>query len=211
MQRGTWQSGFIKANGDLHASDLRKASFNGGNVFNTTNVSLGLLALHGAYGTSQDYTTGANGANQIYFPIDGRPTSNPSWVRMSEMDLGSAGTNGLKWMGLMACNSLRQQNWNSMQSAGWKPFNGNLHLLLGANSVVDDGNLIIWAKYMLGLDLNPKETIYNAWRDSASFCVHRPVQFAIAGFDDCKQDMLTGTNSYTPQGNVFYDALPVAQ
>ena len=213
MARGAWQTSFVKDNGNLHASDLRKESLGGANVFNANNGSLGILSLHGGYGTSQDFdqASGANGAQQIYFPIDGRPNSGPSWVRMSEMDFGSPGTNGLKWMTLMACNSLRQQNWNSIRNAGWKPFNGNLHLLMGGNSLIDDDNLVLWAKFMLGLDLNRKRPIYDAWRDSAPYCRHLPVQFAIAGFDDCKQDMLTGTNSYTPQGSVFYDVLPVAQ
>jgi len=127
------------------------------------------------------------------------------------MNLGSPGTNGLKWAVLACCNSLRQQNWNSIRSAGWKPFNGNLHLLLGANSVIDAGNFRMFAKFMLGLDGQQRETIYNAWQDSAPYCRHRPVQFAITGFNDCKQDMLTGTNSYTPQGSVFYDPLPTVQ
>ena len=213
MARGAWQPGFNKKNNQLQASDLKKASLGGANIFNGSDISLGLLSLHGAYGTSPDYNqaSGANGATQIYFSVDGRPGAS-SYVRMSEMDFGSPGTNGLKWMALMACNSLRQQNWNSIRNTGgWKPFNNNLHLLLGANSIVDNGNERMWAKYMLGLDGQTQQTIMEAWSLSGHFCAHRPVTFAVAGYDDCKQDMLTGTNNVTPQGDVFYQSLPTQQ
>ena len=205
MARGAWQPGFVKENSQLRASDLRSASFGGANAFNN-NVSFGLVSLHGAYGTSQDYTSGANGAQQIYLAVDGRPSSAASWVRMSEMNLGSPGTNGLKWMVLACCNSLRQQNWNSIRNAGWVPFNQNLHLLLGANSIMDAGNFKIFPKKMLGLDGQQRETIEQAWFDSGAYCsgTTPPIYFAITGHNDCEQDMLTGTNSYTPQGGIFY-------
>jgi hypothetical protein len=204
MARGAWQPGFKKKDSQLLATDLRSSSAGGANVFNN-GVSFGVLSLHAGYGTSQDATPPANFAQQIYFAVDGRPNNTTAWVRMSELNLGSPGTNGLKWMVLACCNSLRQQNWNSIRNAGWLPFNGNLHLLLGANSVLDAGNQVIFAKYMLGLDNNPQQPIYNAWGNSEAGCLHHPVQFAATGYDDCKGDVLTGTNSYTPQGSVFYD------
>jgi hypothetical protein len=111
-------------------------------------------------------------------------------------------------MVLGCCNSLRQQNWNSIRNAGWKPFNQNLHLLLGANSVMDAGNYRMFVKFMLGLDGETRQTILQAWSLSGAWCRHGPVTFAVAGFDDCQNDMLSGTNSYTPQGSVFYQSLP---
>ena len=205
MARGAWGKGFFKKNTQLKASDLRSAAANGSNAFNTNGACLGLLSLHGAYGTAADYT--ANQAFQIYFPVDGRPGTS-EWVRMSEMDFGSSGTNGLKWMVLHACNSLREQNWNSLRTAGFTPFNRNLHLLLGANSIVDNGNEKVWAKFMLGLDGQAKRPILNAWQDSSRYCAHSPVEFAVAGYTDCKLDMLSGTNNITPSGSVFYQVLP---
>jgi hypothetical protein len=165
--------------------------------------------LHGAYGTSPDYDqpSGANGADQIYFPIDGRPNGGPSWVRMSEMDFGSPGTDGLKWMAILACNSLRQYNWNNMQYAGgWEPFNGNLHLLLGTDSVVKAGlgETTMWAKFMLGLDNNTARTVKDAWFLSGAWLASSPSRYSVAGHNDCQQDMLTGTNGLAPQGSIFY-------
>ena len=59
---------------------------------------------------------------------------------------------------------------------------------------------------MLGLDFNQARPIMTAWQDSEPFSAHGPVGFAVAGYTDCEQDMLTGTNSVTPQGNIFYQA-----
>jgi hypothetical protein len=203
MKRGAWKSGFLKANSQLLASDLQGS----GTPFNQ--VKLGLLSLHGAYGTSVDYN--ANQAQQIYFPIDGRPNNSSSWVSMSQMSFGGSGTNGLNWMAILACNDLRHANWNSMQSAGVTPFNSNLHLLLGCDTICDDGGLILWAKFMLGLDNNAVQTIMQAWYNSGAGCVNRPVTFAVVGYDDCESDVLNGTNSVTPSGNIFYDSKVVRQ
>jgi hypothetical protein len=209
MARGAWQPAFTKRDGQLQASDLRKAALGGANVFSTNGVSLGLLMLHGAYGTSSDYDqpSGANGAEQIYFAIDGRPNGGPDWVRMSEMDFGGPGTNGLKWMAISACNSLRQANWFSMQyEGGWEPFNGNLHLLLGTDSDVKGGlgEITMWAKFMLGLDNNAAKSVMDAWFASGRWLCNVGARYAVAGWDDCQQDMLSGTNSVTPQGAIFY-------
>ncbi len=198
MKRGAWQTGFVKANSQLHASDLQGS----GTPFNQ--FSLGLLSLHGAYATSVDYN--ANQSKPTYVAIDGRPNNISSWVGMYQMNFGASGTNGLKWMAILSCNALQQENWNSMQNSGITPFNGNLHLLLGANSTCDNGNLIIWATFMLGLDYNTARPIMQAWQNSAPFCAHHPVSFAVAGYDDCEADMLTGTNSTTPAGNIVYQA-----
>lgn len=151
---------------------------------------------------SIDYN--ANQSEPIYFPIDGRPGTS-SWVSMAQMNFGASGTNGLKWMVILACNSLRQENWYSMQNAGITPFNGNLHLLLGANSICDNGNLVIFAKKMLGLDGQQRDTIEQAWFDSGRSCVGAsPIYFTVTGHDDCEQDMLTGANGDTPQESIFY-------
>ncbi len=198
MARGAWMPGLNKENSQLKASDLQGS----GSPYNQ--FPLGIIALHGAYGTSPDYN--ANQCEQMYFPIDGRPNSASSWVSMSQMNFGGAGTNGLKWMALAACNSLYQNNWQSLQNSRITPFNGNLHLLLGADSDMDTGGVDLWAKYMLGLDNNRARPIMQAWYDSGAACVHPPVTFAVVGYNDCEQDMLNPTNSTTPSGSIFYDS-----
>jgi hypothetical protein len=205
MAKGAWQPGFAEFNGAAHASDLKDQSLGGANIFNTSNVSLGWIEVHGAYGTSPDVTTGSE-IEQVYFAIDGRQNGSPStWVRTSDMNFGSPGASGLKWIAILACNSLRQFNWESMQNGGITPFNGNLHLLMGADSVINSDGIDIWPKFMLGLNGRPPETIMQAWYDSGGFDDGAsPVNFAVAGYDDCQQDLLSGTNSVTPTGSIFY-------
>src|SRR5208337_2793117 len=106
MRQWGWQVAPVNADNQLQISALRGS----GTFFNQS--SLGVLLTHGTYGSSTDYT--ANDCKQMYFPI----TSGTSiqYLRMSEMNLGGPGTNGLKWMALPACFSLYHANWQSMQN-----------------------------------------------------------------------------------------------
>lgn len=105
------------------------------------------------------------------------------------MNLGGAGTNGLKWMAILACNSLYQPNWNSMNRN--KPYNSNLHLLLGAatDSYENRNLLLYWAKYMnFGKVPNSPMTIRAAWYQAAQdayrgngFTYPITMKFVVAG------------------------------
>jgi hypothetical protein len=131
---------------------------------------------------------------------------------MSEMNLGNADTNGLKWMAIDACNSLYQPNWNNMQNYGVSPFNGNLHLLLGTDSVswTDAQIHANWAKYMTRgkIVLSPM-TIQDAWFTAArdafgatGFNYTNAITFAVAGDSACANDTLQ--NNTAPGGNPYY-------
>lgn len=173
-------------------------------------MSFGLFATHGTYGTSPDYT--ANQCQQMYFPIDGGTNGSPAWVRMSEMDFGSAGTNGLKWMAILACSSLREDKWNSMQNAGITPFNNDLHLMMGTDVVVDDGGLVMLPKHFFGLDGQQKKTVMESWFASgAAVAKAGPIRFTCAGFEDCRNDMLTGKNTLSGTGDIFFEKRTVKQ
>ena len=64
MKKANWSRGFAKVDDNLAIDDLRSS---GANVFNQ--VKLGLLMLHGTYGSTIDYK--ANQAKQMYFPNTG--------------------------------------------------------------------------------------------------------------------------------------------
>lgn len=208
MKRGNWSMSFDRFDDALSIDDLRAS---GANIFN--NVKLGLLLLHGTYGTSQDFT--ANGCQQMYFPITSGASA--QYLRMSEMNLGSADTNGLKWMAISACNSLRQQNWFNMQNYGIQPWNGNLHLLLGTDSVisVEPQLYAYWARYMTRgkIVLTPMK-IQDAWILAAQdayaetgYNYTNTMFFAATGDAECQDDLLQ-TNS-VPTGNPFYNSVQV--
>jgi hypothetical protein len=114
MKKANWSQGFARVDDKLAINDLRSS---GANIFNT--VKLGVLMLHGTYGTTIDYN--ANQAKQMYFPITAGHTA--QYIGMAEMKFGSAGTNGLNWMAIAACNSLLHTDWSSMATAGVLPYN----------------------------------------------------------------------------------------
>jgi hypothetical protein len=203
MKHGNWAMSFDRFDDALTINDLRGS---GANIFNS--VKIGLLLLHGTYGSSEDWT--ANGCQQMYFPITAGASA--QYLRMSEMNLGSSDTNGLKWMAIDACNSLYEPNWNNMQNYGVSPFNGNLHLLLGTDSVswTDAQIHANWAKYMTrGKIVLTPMTIQDAWFTAArdafgatGFNYTNAITFAVAGDSACANDTLQ--NNTAPSGNPSY-------
>ena len=210
MKQQAWRPTLVKRDRELQPADLKGT----GTIFNQAN--LGLLLLHGTYGTSADFTAGTS--QQMYFPIQTSATGG-EYVRMSEMNFGSAGTNGLKWMAIQACNSLRQANWDSMQSHGITPFNGNLHLLLGTDSVVYSNQRInaYWAQSMFpNVESNlPADSILEAWFAAGTdaygqysinnnYTYGYDMRLAVAGYEDCRTDKLDASSD--PGGDIFYES-----
>jgi hypothetical protein len=200
MQHWGWTKGFVKADDQLKLSDMQGS----GTPFNQ--VNLGVFLGHGTYGTTSDQY--ANACNQMYFPVTAG--TGAQWLRMSDMNLGGAGTNGLKWMALKTCVSLYPSDWQSMQYYGIHPYNNNLHLLLGSatDSATSSTLLSLWAKYMnFGTSTNYSPlTVRAAWYQAAKDA-YRGVQFpsgtvmkfGVAGDSACLDDLLQTNNA--PQGS----------
>jgi hypothetical protein len=206
MKKGNWSQGFAKTDDKFSINDLRGS----GTIYN--GVKLGLILLHGTYGTTADFN--ANQVKQMYFPITAGHGA--TYLRMSEMNFGSSATNGLKWMAIAACNSLFHTDWTSMQNGGIKPYNSNLHALLGTDTVVytDDHIMQLWAQYMTkgkGTNTSPM-TIKTAWITAAQdayaqtgFPYANTMKFAVANDTSCTSDTLNtnsapgGTWTYTSQ------------
>jgi Family of unknown function (DUF6345) len=203
-----WSNPLNKTDGQLNISDLRGS----GTPFN--NVNMGVLMLHGTYGNTQDYMAGL--CKQMYFVV----TSGGSgqYLRFSEMDLGGTGTNGLKWMVIDACHSLYHVNWSSMKNMGIKPYNSNLHLILGGDTDVWTSPLkwYYFAKYMnYGTSTNAGNynplTIRNAYYQANYDAFQKTpppagttITLAVAGDSACVDDSLQ-TNSL-PSGSWTYDS-----
>jgi hypothetical protein len=139
---------------------------------------------------------------------------------MNDMDFGGTNTNGLKWMAIMACNSLYSPNWTSMQNQNIKPYNGNLHLLLGTGSEFYLEPLIAryWADYMLGNVSvgRPPMTIQAAWYQAViEAYVHpqagyiNPTIFAVAGDSACMNDYLQNATNTVLSGTWTYSSSQV--
>jgi len=203
MQHFGWGSGFVQSDDQWSIGNMRGS----GTPFNGVNV--GVYMGHGVYGTSPDYSAG--GCKQMYFPVTSG--TGAQYLRMSEMSLGGAGTNGLKWMSLIACHSLYHVNWSSMQSASVRPYNSNLHLILGADTDEYSNYILLWdwAKYMnFGTSTNYSPlTVRAAWYQAATDAYGNStlpsgltMTFAVAGDSACLSDSLQ-TNS-TPGGSWSY-------
>lgn len=209
MKKGNWSQGFAKADDGFSINDLRGS----GTMYNR--VKLGLLLLHGTFGSGMDFTVGAGGCKQMYYPVTAGHSV--QYLRLSEMNLGNSVTNGLSWMAIAACNSLFQNDWASMQNAGIYPYNSGLHLLLGVNSTnyTDDHIMEKWAQYMTkGKGTNPPMTIGSAWTTAAKdayaatkFNYGIVMKFAVAGDSACLNDTLSSTS--TPGGSWSYSSTQV--
>ncbi|HWD94253.1 MAG TPA: DUF6345 domain-containing protein [Verrucomicrobiae bacterium] len=210
MRRGAWNLDVLKDNDNLKLSDLQGS----GNPFNNDDIAL--LILHGVYGTTFDDTTG-HPFKGIYFPIASGGSA--QYLRMSDMSLGGPSpTNGLKWMAIMGCTSLYQQNWNSMKSQGVRPYNGNMHMILGATTDMADEPLIgqYWADDMLGSPTQAPVKIRDAWFDAANRAYKwgvdhgmsqyyiNPTTLAVAADANCSEDLLQTNSAPTGSGGWTY-------
>jgi hypothetical protein len=220
MRGGGWKRGFVKANDAVRAQELRKQSMGGSNIFNGVNI--GLFMSHGNFGTELDYTAEASQTLQTYFPIWTSTNNAFDWLRMSAFDFGSSATNGLRWMAILACNALRDQNYQSMNNRGVLPINQNLHLLCStktyAPSAPDIGRY--WARRMTfgTYSLGP-QTVRRSWFLGGSegykntVGITNTVHFRVAGWEECLEDKLLDYSS--PGGDLLvrdqqvYPTVPV--
>ena len=208
MQLFGWKHTIVKTDNQFSVGDLTGS----GTAFN--NVSMGVLMTHGAYGNTQDYNAGL--VKTMYFPI----TSGGSiqYLHMTDMNLGGSDpTNGLKWFVFMACDSLHQANWNSMKNGGHVPYNNNMHMILGANSVISTSSTILqnWAQYMnFGYTNNSPMTIHDAWYLAAHNAYHgrtytNTMVMAIAADTACTGDYIEQGFNSAPQGTWSYESQQV--
>src|SRR5665213_297126 len=143
-KKGWWgPNSFNLSGATIHVNDLRSASLGGNEIFG--NVNVGLFIDHGDYGTSLDYNADANESYQTYFTSDNPSDASASWLRLSEFVLGG----NLRFMAILACNTLRDDNYNSMLNQGALPIGNNLHLLCSASTFVGCGDVGgLWAYNM---------------------------------------------------------------
>ncbi len=188
MKRAGWKQQFLKADNQWSATDIEKTSLGGNSIFNTCNF--GLLMTHGSYGNSGSTGTEDDNIRYTYCWLGGN-----NYVRLSDMDFGSDGTNGLKWMTIYACNILKSANYNSMNSNFKIPVNENLHLLLGPSSFTYafDGfgkhyaeNLVYYTNSIINAFNNA--AIYEANYHSSH--VTNSITHAVSGWPACFNDSL---------------------
>lgn len=171
--KGWWGANSFNLSGStIHVNDLRRASLGGNEIFG--NVNIGLFIDHGSYGTSQDVHSDANFSLQTYLMSDNPSDASAPWLRLSEFGMGG----NLRWMAILACNTLRDQNYNSMLSQGALPIKNNLHLLCAASTFSACGDVGgLWANNMTKssfLGFGGPETVQQAWYVQATNNITTP-------------------------------------
>jgi hypothetical protein len=192
MSHVGYRSKFLKGDSYLHAVDLRKASMGGSNIFST--VNLGILIGHGVHGTSSDFTIAGSGPLQSYYPVY-EGGSGYNWVRLSEFDFGSPGTNGLRWMSILTCNNLVDPVFEDCYNKEVLPVNDYLHLLLGAKtfSYMVPGFGYHYSHALTGqgmLTMSVKDAWFYAGQQTQSQNPSISVHFRVIGWPACFGDTL---------------------
>lgn len=198
MKKGGWKLAFENFDSDLTAHSIRRGDQGGGEVF--TQANLGIFLDHGDYGTDPDDTTGANGSKQTYFVSPYPGSGNDPWIRMCQFGFGG----NLRWMAILACNSLYGPSFTSMKSLRALPLK-ETHLVCGCGTIAGVNDVIAqyWAQNML----KKQETVADAWFDAGKQAYKGDpsdqfpgtVTFTVAGYVECMTDSLqTYTNPTNP-------------
>jgi hypothetical protein len=179
MKNSGYTNSFLRGSGKWSASDLS------GNSASINSVNLGLLISHASYAETVE-----NPADQIlhtYIWLSGG-----TYVHLNDMRLGAGGN--LRWMTMLTCDTLRDQNISTYVNRGWMStiINDNLHLLLGANTIIS-GSQNTTSFY--AANLKKKQTIpsawYNALRDSLKGAtLSGPRVAKVMGHNPCFGDKL---------------------
>jgi len=195
MQKKGWKMGFKKGSTDFSVNDLKKSSLGGSDLFG--GVNLGLFIDHGSFGTSVEQHNYMSQSKQTYFASANPADGSAPWIALSEFGFGGAGN--LKWIGILACNSLHDANYQSIVNHGFFPLTSDNHLLCGMTTIGAIGEDFgeIWAKKMTGGFLVSPETVKDAWFDAgvgqyqyATNLVGTTITFRVAGWDNCLDDTL---------------------
>lgn len=125
MQAGAYKQKFKLGNEQWSPNDIKSLTKGGNSIFK--DVNFGILDTHGDYGTFPEI----NGIYYTYLALYDE-TNHGSYLKLSDMAFGSPTA---KWMTLLSCNMLNGNAVTSMANHSLLPNNGNLHLLMGFNSL----------------------------------------------------------------------------
>ena len=190
---------------NVHLNDIRSAALGGNEIFG--NVNVGLLIDHGSFGTTVDNNHDANGTLMTYFSTDNPADRFAPWLRLSELGLGG----NMRFMGILACNSLCDPNYSRMKNGGVLPIKSNLHLLCAASTFAACGDVGgLWAYNMTGGFFRPAQTVPTAWFNAGitqykllTNWNYGTIVFRVAGQDNCFSDKLNNYQSST-SGNITH-------
>jgi len=194
MGKSGYKASFIK-----HGNQWTPSSISGANgIFNS--VNLGILITHASWGD----TTESDFVLHTYLWHN-----DATYARLGDLRLGSPGTNGLRWMTMFTCSSLRPANINSMSTHGviGQVITEDLHLLLGMETTIVETPRTGWN---YATNLVAEQTFPNAWfnalRSSLSLVSPPPTNTVVArvlGWNPCFDDTLHYYNDPDTSQGIF--------
>jgi hypothetical protein len=200
IKKADYKQAFNKSGKDVRTIELRRSNLGigGSNLFNQ--VNLGMLVAHGSYGTSLDFSASTGGGSlQTYLGVDGTNNAADPWIRLSDFWFDG----NLRWMGIMACNTLRDANYNSMLNKNALPISDNFHLLCGASTIIHFSEYLgeAWAK-----GLKAKQPVGTAWFNAGTETYKRAkagsitntVIYRVSGWTSCFADRVVAWNDPDP-------------
>jgi hypothetical protein len=135
------------------------------------------------------------------------------------MAFGSPGANGAKWMTILSCNALNGNAITSMANHSKLPNNGNLHLLLGFNSI---SYAQPWFGLQYASNLVTSVTIHNSFINACTLAYRnayqntnnapkmtKPVTVRIMGYNSCFGDTLYQSNDPDPNTGMNCEDTPI--
>ena len=200
-------NGFAKTMRDGHWKGsvnpfILKTDVTGG-AFNNANV--GLLCCHASYGTTAE----SDGVTRSYLRFFNSFGQGPDFCRLDDCHFGGSGTNGLKFMAILACSVLQNTPYNSLHLFGRLPISEDLHLLLTTSTVASSAPTLgsLWAGNMLGTHgTNGVQTVKNSWFLAGHEAYltetnHITITFRVAYWPDAINDYITDTDTSPSTGN----------
>jgi hypothetical protein len=190
MKKLGWKLADERHDDMLSVNSIRRADLGigGGELF--THCTVGLWISHGTYETKPDLAPGASGAMLTCWPSSNPSDASSPWLRMCQFGFGG----NLKWMAILACNSLCDPNYGSMVKTGAIPLK-ETHLVCGTASIAGVGENIgaYWAQNMIKKNQTIVEAWFNAGRSEYAGTTNLtdPVKFRVAGYPECFSDKIT--------------------
>jgi hypothetical protein len=188
MKKLGWKLAYERHDDALSVASMRRADLGigGGEIF--TEATLGLFIAHGTYETDPDYASGASGSKLTVWPSANANDASSPWLRMCQFGFGG----NLKWMAILACNSLCDPNFQDMVNHGAIPLK-ETHLVCGAATYSAVGENIgsYWAENMIKKNQTIVEAWFNAGRQEYTGQTNmtaNPTIFRVAGYPECFSD-----------------------
>ena len=209
MQAGSYKQKFKLGDAQWSPNDIKSLAKGGNSIFKDCNF--GVLDTHGVYGTYPEI----DGIYYTYLALFDY-TNHGSYLKLSDMAFGSTTA---KWMTIFACNMLNGNAVTSMANNSKLPNNGNLHLLMGFNSLeYTDPYVGLYYASNLVTSVTIHDSFINSCRQAYASAYQNHINTnlmtssvicRVMGYNSCFGDTLYQSNDPNPSSGMNFEDTPV--